>query len=210
MSLPRIEGELPEENLAQLEDSTIASAFALELARADLVRLTEEVERRKTLPELDSSTSTSIGVDFKPAKVRRNTGRRAFVVDMDRQSRGVNAHRYLEHQIAAAAQRNDLKPLRPSSQDPPFDLAWWSLGFLVLIEAKSSTEKNESKQLRIGLGQILDYADEFRGTGVRVRPVLATERPPPIRWVHLAGRHGVRLIWHDLLSDIRLWGLPVS
>lgn len=52
MSLPVPEGELLEEDLAHLEDeqlakSTIASAFSLELARADLVRRIDHMDRRR-------------------------------------------------------------------------------------------------------------------------------------------------------------------
>jgi hypothetical protein len=55
---------------------------------------------------------------------------------------------------------------------------------------------NEVRQLRMGIGQVLDYDDSLRARGRAVLPVLYLERgPSDARWVALAERHHVRLIW---------------
>jgi hypothetical protein len=38
-----------------------------------------------------------------------------------------------------------------------FDLAWLEAEVLIAVEVKSLTEVNQDRQLRLGLGQVLDY-----------------------------------------------------
>lgn len=67
---------------------------------------------------------------------------------------------------------------------------------IVVVEVKSCTKDNEVRQLRMGIGQVLDYDDSLRARGRAVLPVLYLEREPSdARWVALAERHHVRLIW---------------
>lgn len=40
--------------------------------------------------------------------------------------------------------------------EPSFDLAWMTTETVFVVEVKSTTAKNEEKQLRLGLGQVLD------------------------------------------------------
>lgn len=67
---------------------------------------------------------------------------------------------------------------------------------IVVVEVKSCTKQNEVRQLRMGIGQVLDYDDSLRARGRAVLPVLYLEREPSdARWVALAKRHHVHLIW---------------
>jgi hypothetical protein len=80
--------------------------------------------------------------------------------------------------------------------DPDFDLAWETPEAIVVVEVKSCTKANEVRQLRMGIGQVLDYEDALRARGRVVQPVLYLERAPSdARWVPLAQRHNIRLIW---------------
>jgi hypothetical protein len=78
-------------------------------------------------------------------------------------------------------------------------------GTLVVVEVKSCTQGNQTQQLRLGIGQVLDYEDTLLARGHSVQPVLyLEEQPADPRWRGLAQRHGIQLIWpgteHGLIS----------
>jgi hypothetical protein len=61
---------------------------------------------------------------------------------------------------------------------------------------KSLTKANLSQQMRLGLGQVLAFADLLAIEGDFVVPVLVVEfEPPDERWPALCERHGVALVW---------------
>ena len=47
-----------------------------------------------------------------------------------------------------------------------------------MAEVKSTTQSNEEKQLRLGLGQVLRYRQLLAGGSVDVRAVLAVKKTP--------------------------------
>jgi hypothetical protein len=62
---------------------------------------------------------------------------------------------------------------------------------------------NEDKQLRLGLGQVLDYQDQLMARHSRVRAVLAVERrPTDDRWLQLRERHEVTLVWPETFGTV--------
>jgi hypothetical protein len=70
---------------------------------------------------------------------------------------------------------------------------------------KSVTPKNEEKQLRLGMGQVLRYQQvlSLRFAGKSVIPVLASEREPKDpTWVTLCEAHGVRLVWPKIMASL--------
>jgi hypothetical protein len=99
-------------------------------------------------------------------------------------------------ELAELARAAGWAPRDPAPIDPEFDLAWETADVIVVVEVKSCTKANEVRQLRMGMGQVLDYEDAVRARGKPVQPVLYLERPPSdTRWVPLAEQHNVRLIW---------------
>lgn len=82
---------------------------------------------------------------------------------------------------------------------PQFDLAWKYGRRLYIAEVKSLRGAREDSQIRLGLGQVLDYAEQTRHRGVRqpLRAVLAVGRAPKDRgrWTRLCDAHGVVLTW---------------
>ena len=119
--------------------------------------------------------------------------------DQDTVDRGTASHRRLQNELARLAAKNGLKPEDRGN----IDVAWIDRNTLVVIEVKSTTPQNETKQLRLGLGQVLDYQDvEARGFD-SVRAVLAIEQPPSDeRWIRLCARHGVELVWRETFSSL--------
>jgi hypothetical protein len=79
---------------------------------------------------------------------------------------------------------------------PRFDIGWEVGNKLFIAEIKSLASAREEQQIRLGLGQILDYAHQLLQHGKTVHPVLALERKPQHeRWSGLARHHNVQLVW---------------
>jgi hypothetical protein len=117
--------------------------------------------------------------------------------DADLMGRNLGVHRRLQNALAQAITAAGLIPLSPTPEDPDFDLAWRpTCDELVVCEVKSLTASNESRQLRMGLGQVLDYVDLASAREKNIRGVLWVERAPSHpRWVDLCRRADIQLAW---------------
>jgi hypothetical protein len=127
--------------------------------------------------------------------------------DPDGYGAGLRAHHRLQNRLAQLLAAGGLVPLSPGPNDPPFDLAWSAGdGVLVVVEVKSTTQSNEVKQLKMGLGQIFDYASTLRRAGVAVQPVLYVEQKPvdAERWLEITNDAGILLIWLGTEDRLRL------
>jgi hypothetical protein len=117
-------------------------------------------------------------------------------VDPDATGRGLRAHHRLQNRLAELVRAAGYAPRSPAPVDPDYDLAWETKHAIVVVEVKSCTKDNEVRQLRLGIGQVLDYEDALLARGRRVQPVVYLERPPSDpRWQGLAERHGIQLVW---------------
>jgi hypothetical protein len=126
--------------------------------------------------------------------------------DPDAAGRGLRAHNRLQNRLSDLVETAGYTPIDPESPiDPAFDLAWFDGPTLFVVEVKSCTQDNQTQQLRLGIGQVLDYEDTLLARGHTVQAVLyVEEQPADPRWSGLAQRHGIRLIWpgteHRLLN----------
>ncbi|WP_399942843.1 hypothetical protein ACGH52_26305 [Streptomyces sp. BBFR25] len=118
--------------------------------------------------------------------------------------RNLQAHRRLQNELATAAAARGLEVLSPRATDPDFDLAWRSSEKnLTVCEVKSLTEANETRQLRAGVGQLLDYHDRLQGRATKVQAVLWVEyEPSEARWIDLCQRVGITLAWPGREDDV--------
>jgi hypothetical protein len=110
----------------------------------------------------------------------------------------VRGHARTQNELANFVRRQGLVPLRPTRNTPPFDLAWERSNILYFAKVKSVTTKNEEKQLRLGLGQVLRYKHLPGLSRPSVRAVLVIERgPTDPSWFDLCRSLGVILISPD-------------
>lgn len=117
--------------------------------------------------------------------------RAPFAVDPNEQDRALRAHATAQNVLAQWVLAQGLEPLSPGPGDPAFDLAWRRNGLTYVAEVKSILPINEVRQLRLGLGQVLDYAHQLDAV-----PVLFVDRrPSSVRWFAIADRAGVLLAW---------------
>ncbi len=123
--------------------------------------------------------------------------------DPDLTVRNLKAHRGLQNALAEAARARGLEILSPRVTDPDFDLAWrMTADDLTVCEVKSLTPANETRQLRAGVGQLLDYHDRLRERAGSVRAVLWVEyEPADTRWIALCERVGITLAWPGREDD---------
>lgn len=109
------------------------------------------------------------------------------------------------HQDALALLAAALTPtVARAIHTPKVDAAWISEtgpATLVIAEVKSLTGAHQEQQVRLGIGQVLDYAVTLRAgppEGVNtIVPVLVLEKQPydPDRWAAVASAAGIVLTW---------------
>jgi predicted RNA-binding protein with PUA-like domain len=151
------------------------------------------VDRPATTPELDR-----LGVPYREQdeNVEPASPAPAAPADPDAAGRGLRAHRRLQNHLKELIEAAGYAPVSPSPADPDFDLAWEAEQATFVVEVKSCTKANEVRQLRMGIGQVLDYEDALRARGRTVQAVLYLERTPSDpRWLGLAKRHHILLAW---------------
>lgn len=123
--------------------------------------------------------------------------------DLDALDRGTAAH---EATIAALIRYLDLfgmEASRPAPTMPRFDVGWsdWvDNDVLFIAEVKSLTDGSETQQIRLAIGQVLDYVYAVSASpaaaGKKIRPVIVVERQPSdARWVAIAEGAGIVLSW---------------
>lgn len=113
----------------------------------------------------------------------------------DALTEAVSRHRMMQEELADRLDSEGLVPLTPASNDCAFDIAWQdSQGRFHVVEIKSLTG---ASILRLGIGQVLDYAVRLREQGCTVVPHLWLGGPPvePAHWCEVAWTAGVQLSW---------------
>ena len=126
-----------------------------------------------------------------------------FHVDPNNVDRGLRGHALTQEGLAELVRAHGLEPLSPGPGDPNFDLAWRDDKGVTVVEVKSLTSANETGQIRLGLGQVLDYQALLERSGDPVRPILAVEcKPLDDRWQRLCQRHGVDLVWPETFHQL--------
>jgi hypothetical protein len=126
-----------------------------------------------------------------------------FAPDPNEVDRSLAAHATTQNALRDFLATRNIEVWSPGALEPDFDLAWRRKGVVWVGEIKSLGPTNETQQLRLGLGQVLDYQDTFLITERHVRAALVVSRPPSDRrWVDLCLRHGVVLVWPGTFEEL--------
>jgi hypothetical protein len=121
-----------------------------------------------------------------------------FFRDPNQLDRALKARADIQNGLNDFLAARAVQPWSPRPGEPDFDLAWVWNKTVFVAEVKSLTADNEDRQLRLGLGQVLDYQEMMAKQSRGVRAVLAVERPPrDPRWIRLCDRHEVVLVWPE-------------
>ncbi|WP_244942124.1 hypothetical protein [Streptomyces coelicoflavus] len=142
-----------------------------------------------------------------PLQVRRPRQRSSvdLTLDLNHLDKATAAHEATVGALLAHLSGQGIEVRTHAPGSPAFD-AGWSRGTDVFIaEVKSLTGAREDQQIRLGIGQVLDYAHQLRTAhpGRRLHPVLVLEkRPVDPRWSSLAHSAGIRLTWAPGFTDV--------
>ncbi|WP_345585524.1 hypothetical protein [Streptomyces prasinosporus] len=135
-----------------------------------------------------------------PLRVRR-PGRRPsgdLTLDMNRLDKATAAHEATVGALLAHLSRQGIEGRTHAPGTPAFDAGWSRGADVFIAEVKSLKGAREDQQIRLGIGQVLDYAHQLRTAhpGRRLHPILVLEkRPVDPRWSSLARSAGIRLTW---------------
>ena len=159
-------------------------------------RATPALRTPAAIPEA-TPVATDLGDRYVVADEEASTSEREpFTVDPNLVDRGLRGHAATQNALAALVAARGWEPRSPSAREPQYDLAWLVGDVIHVAEVKSLTPANQERQLRLGLGQVLRYADVIRRAGNLCVPVLAVEqRPTDPSWLALCEDLGVRLCW---------------
>ena len=112
---------------------------------------------------------------------------------------GTAAHEHTRFAFAKALARRGIVAEEAGRRSPRFDLGWVENNTVFVAEVKSLADPADPHQIRLGLGQVLDYAQRLRSTGLNfdVRGVVVLEREPveADHWRATAREAGVNLVW---------------
>ncbi|MFI8950085.1 hypothetical protein ACIGO6_26600 [Streptomyces sp. NPDC053750] len=145
----------------------------------------------------DSAQSGILGA---PLRGRR-PGRRPSVdlaLDLNHLDKATAAHEATVGALLAHLSGQGIEVRTHAPGAPAFDAGWSREADVFIAEIKSLTGAREDQQIRLGIGQVLDYAHQLRTShpGRRIHPVLVLEkRPAAPRWSSLAQSVGTWLTW---------------
>jgi len=123
-----------------------------------------------------------------------------FSIDPALVERGVRSHAVTQNKLADFLISIGLNPLSPSFSEPNFDVGWCASDRFYVAEVKSLSERNEEKQMRLGLGQVLRYAYILKERNTI--PVLVLERKPnDSSWIDFCSQLQVVLVWPEVLKE---------
>lgn len=116
---------------------------------------------------------------------------------------GTKEHRRIQNLVAFTAEAAGYRVTSPTAGTPQYDVGWIGRGKRVICEVKYVTVPNEAHQIRLGLGQVLDYRHAMGLRGCRVTAVLATSRSPrDSKWEGLCESLRVTLVWPQTLDSL--------
>ncbi len=145
----------------------------------------------------DKPPRSSLGVRYRAA--RGNPAVRqaeAFTSDALAQERALAGHARVQNGLASHLRDQGFDVRSPAPHEPDYDLAWAGDQVAAVAEVKTLDGTNPVHQLRLGLGQVLQYRRELVDLyGHIFVAVLAVEYAPPALWLHVTEDAGVAISW---------------
>ncbi|HEY9476526.1 MAG TPA: hypothetical protein VIS06_22095 [Mycobacteriales bacterium] len=124
-----------------------------------------------------------------------DTGASGLEVDLSALDAGTAAHERTVGVLRDHLNDRGIQVFGPAAGAPRFDAGWDDADGRVIAEVKSLSEANEAQQIRLGLGQVLEYAC-IVSLRRPARGVLVLEREPQGKhWSAVAESAGVQIAW---------------
>lgn len=139
-----------------------------------------------------------LGAPLRVRKRGRSTARE-LKVDLSSLDERTAAHERTVDALIKHLARRGTEAHTFARNSPRFDAGWAVGKDISVAEVKSLTGTSQDQQIRLGIGQVLDYAHQLRtrrGSGSSIRPVLVLEKKPADdRWSSLTQAVGIQLTW---------------
>lgn len=163
------------------------------------------------LPRI-AKTKQKPPVKYSKAKEKQNSIASTWLTSNEALVKATVEHHKLQNLLATWLKRNGFAPDSTRAMESLIvDLKWRRGNILCVCEVKT-LGKEESNQLRLGLGQVLSYrfeTNKIEGerAGIKVKAVLAIDRQPSPEnlqlWEGLCNELDVLLIWPDAFKRIK-------
>lgn len=152
------------------------------VTREGINTILEALERVLGASSAPAPPGSTLGRPYVRSTRQRST--RGFrYVNLDALDEATAAHQRLEEEVEAFARTRGVSPRRSVAGEPDYDIAWEHAGRIVVVEVKSVNKRNHRQQVRLGIGQILEYQ-------IRMASVKA---PSPVEAVLVLGDAASRL-----------------
>ena len=130
------------------------------------------------------------------AAAKHGTTSASLQLDMDRLDAGTKAHQETLSLLKAHLGARAVSAKAPGKGQPPFDAGWSDQGVNWIAEVKSISPATEIQQMRLGLGQLLDYRGRLAKQKHKVRAVLVlSKKPADAAWQGICRAVDVLLTW---------------
>jgi hypothetical protein len=137
-----------------------------------------------------------LGGPLRPRRIPRRSSGDVLKVDWDQIDAATAAHEETIRALIAHLRQDDVEVRGPWRGGPRFDAGWTRGRTVYIAEVKSLLGAHQDQQIRLGLGQLLDYEYRIPKALGHVVPVLVLERRPASdHWAGLCASHGARLTW---------------
>lgn len=163
-----------------------------------LTRVLRAVEERA--PTLVHTQSRLLGSEYRSAPEGERTPPIEITRNWDSLDAATSLHSATQNEIANLLQQMNVVPISPAASDPQFDLAWRRPDLFV-CEVKTTTSANRRQQIRLGLGQLVDYRYRLQTPDASVSCVLVITSPPTSEEREICAHVGIRLIALDEFTD---------
>ena len=134
---------------------------------------------RRMLPGWAQGLTVGTWRPFEPIAVAPTQTPAPFTWDAEDKDAEIREHAEVLNRLHTALQAAGIASIRGTTR-PACDLAFGpSRGVLTIVEAKSLPTGSDEHQMRVGLGQVLEYREELTATiPGRIRAIVAVPRPP--------------------------------
>src|SRR5450755_1337393 len=135
--------------------------------------------------------ANGFGATYRPAGDRTPTqsDEAPHRFDLDKLERATARHMKLQDLLAGRLRQRGIEPRSPAPSQPTFDLAFGHAGKRFVVEVKSGLPVT-TQQVRLGIGQVHEYAHLLREPETDIMPILLLEGRPPPPWPELMDTSG--------------------
>jgi len=133
------------------------------------------------------------------AEEREAVMERSRLADLAALDKATHRHMEMQDGLADVLRARGIEPRSPAAGAPQFDLAFAHGGQTFIVEAKTGRPV-PTQQVRLGVGQVLEYCHVARMVRAHVRPVLLLEGYPPKPWPSICEELGIGIMTADALA----------